>query len=108
LSRWALPLVCATGILFGQNVESIAGAQHRLGLIATRAIACFRAADSIQASLEARGLTLHPDIEVLRARLQAALDESDAAIAGNDAAKAGEALDRAQGLLEKFQAWVGG
>jgi hypothetical protein len=73
-----------------------------------RAIAYFRSADSIEANLEARGLALHPDFTVLRARLQSALDESDAAISRNDVAAAREALDRAQALLDKSAVRLGG
>ena len=53
-------------------------------------------------------MTLHPDIATLRARLEAALDQADAAIGRDDLAAANEALDIAQALLDKFAARLGG
>src|SRR5437764_12224927 len=104
--RFALLLACAAGIVAAQPPK--ADLQHRLGLVATRAIADFRSADSIAASLAESGMTLHPDIATLRARLEAALDQADAAIGRDDLAAANEALDIAQALLDKFAARLGG
>jgi hypothetical protein len=82
--------------------------RHRLGLVATRAIAYFRSADSIEENLKAQGAALHPDIVSLRLRLEAALDETDKAIDQCHPAVAGQALERAQALLDRFAARLGG
>src|SRR5215813_6468229 len=54
--------------------------ERRLALLATRAIANFRSADSIAANLNARGYFLHPQIVALRLRIEAALDEAQKAV----------------------------
>ena len=83
--------------------------RHRLGLVATRAIAYFRSADSIEENLKQQGAALHPDIVSLRLRLEAVLDETDKAIDRRcDPALAGKALERAQALLTWFAAPLGG
>lgn len=83
-------------------------AQRRLGLLATRAIANFRSADSIEANLNARGLSLHPQIVALRLRIEAALDEAQKAVDSADPAAANKALDSAQALLQHFIQRLGG
>jgi hypothetical protein len=83
-------------------------AQRRLGLLATRAIANFRSADSIEANLNERGLSLHPQISALRLRIEAALDEAQKAVDEADPAAANQALDRAQALLQRFIQRIGG
>lgn len=82
--------------------------RHRLGLVATRAIAYFRSADSIEENLKEQGATLHPDIVVLRLRLEAALDETEKATDRCELAIAGKALERARALLDRFAAKLGG
>jgi hypothetical protein len=82
--------------------------RHHLGLVATRAIAYFRSADSIEENLKAQGAALHPDIVSLRLRLEAALDETDKAIDQCHPAVAAQALERAQALLDRFGAKLGG
>ena len=83
-------------------------ARLRLGLLATRAIANFRSADSIEANLNTQGLSLHPQIVALRLRIEAALGEAQRAVDHGDAAAANEALDRAQGFLQRFIQQLGG
>ncbi len=83
-------------------------AKLRLGLLATRAIANFRSADSIEANLNAEGLSLHPQIVALRLRIEAALDEAQIAVDHGDPAAANEALDRAEALLHSYIQRVGG
>jgi hypothetical protein len=83
-------------------------AQRRLGLLATRAIANFRSADSIEANLNRRGQSLHPQIVALRLRIEAALDEAQKAIDQADPAAANEELDMAQALLQRFIQRLGG
>jgi hypothetical protein len=82
--------------------------RHRLGLVATRAIAYFRSADSIEENLKQRGAALHPDIVSLRLRLEAALDETDKAIDRCDPALAGKTLELAKALLDRYAAKLGG
>jgi hypothetical protein len=82
--------------------------RHRLMLIATRAVGYFMSSDSIEARLREEGLSLHPDIIVLRARLQGTLAEANAAIEQGDLAWAAEALDTAQALVDRFAAKLGG
>ena len=83
-------------------------AQKRLGLIATRAIANFQSADSIEANLNRHGQTLHPQTVALRLRIEAALDEAQKAIDEADPAAANEELDMAQALLQRFIQRLGG
>ncbi len=81
---------------------------HRLGLVATRAIAYFRSMDSIEENLEAMGLELNPDLVSLRKRIEDALDATDAAIDKNDAKSANESLDRAEALVKRLAQKLGG
>ena len=82
--------------------------RHRLTLVATRAIGYFMSADSIEASLRSEGLSLHPDIAVLRVRLETALDQTQAAIDRGDLVAAGQSVDLAQALVDRFAAKLGG
>jgi len=82
--------------------------RNRLGLVATRAIANFHSAESIEEHLRAEGQTLHPDLVRLRLNIESELDQADAAINHNDLACAAKALDRAQGFLDRFAARLGG
>ena len=82
--------------------------RHRLGLVATRAIANFRSMDSIEQNLEDMGLTLNAELIELRSRIEAALDETDEAIGHQDAKAANEALDQAEALLGKLAKRIGG
>jgi hypothetical protein len=95
----------------------VAGAQHssverelwlRFGQAATRAVANFRSADSIEQSLEMEGNTLHPTLLALKMRIEAALDESEAALNKGEMESAKEAIGRAEGLTDKFAKRLGG
>jgi uncharacterized protein HemX len=112
-------LLLALGVVSAQNAPSPQSpaqlqtkaqkdAQKRLGLIATRAIANFRSADSIEANLVSQGQTLHPQLITLRLRIEAALDEAQTAVNQNDTATAKEALDTAQALLDRYAQRLGG
>ena len=83
-------------------------AQLRLGLLATRALANFQSADSIEANLNRHGQTLHPQTVALRLRIEAALDEAQKASDESDTAAANEELDMAQALLQRFIQRLGG
>jgi len=91
-----------------QAEKSQKDARKRLGLVATRATANFRSADSIEANLNAQGHTLHPQLVALRLRIEAALDEAQKAVDHADPAAANEALDKAQALLQQFIQRLGG
>jgi hypothetical protein len=82
--------------------------RHRLVLIQTRAIAYFHSMDSIEERLRAEGMVLHPETVVLRVRLEAELGEARAALDQDDLPAAGEALNRAQALLDRLAAKLGG
>ncbi|HTS46688.1 MAG TPA: hypothetical protein VMH05_02025 [Bryobacteraceae bacterium] len=111
----ALALSCAPMLAQDQPVSSpvkpsaeMREVQHRLGLVATRAIGYFRSMDSIGESLEAMGLELNPDLVSLRVRIEAALDATDEAIDKNDAKKANDSLDRAEALVTRLAQKLGG
>ena len=114
-------LVLAAGVIYAQDAarqtvpapvqpktQVQKDAERRLGLIATRAIANFRSADSIEANLNREGHSLHPQIVALRLRIEAALDEAQKAIDQADPAAANEELDMAQVLLQRFIQRLGG
>jgi hypothetical protein len=82
--------------------------RRRFGQIATRAAANFHAADSIEQRLRAEGASLHPQLISLRLRIQSSLEESRAAMDSGDFDSANEALDRAQGFLDRFARRLGG
>lgn len=111
----ALVLACAPMLAQNQPAGSPAKpsaemreARHRLGLVATRAIAYFRSLDSIGENLEAMGLELNPDLVSLRARIEAALDATDEALGKNDAKRANESLDQADALVNRLAQKLGG
>jgi hypothetical protein len=91
-----------------QQTKAQKDAKKRLGLLATRAIANFKSADSIEANLSKHGQSLHPDLVALRLRIEAALDEAQTAVDKGEIADAKEALDNAQSLLERFAQRLGG
>ena len=82
--------------------------RHRLGLAATRAIANFHSADTIEEHLRAEGQSLHPELMRLRLNIESELDEADSAINRGDLTGAAKAIDRAQAFLDRFAARLGG
>ncbi len=76
--------------------------QRLFGLAATRAVAYFRSADSVEASLHEDGAVLHPQIVELRLKIEAALDEAQAAIDKSDFDTAKTAIQRAEAWLDRF------
>ena len=114
-------LILAIGVIYAQDAPRTQApapaqpktqpekdVQRRLGLIATRAIANFHSADSIEANLNESGLALHPQIVALRLRIEAALDEAQKAMDQANPTAANEALDRAQALLQRYIQRLGG
>jgi hypothetical protein len=108
---WAASLLTLAPV-FAQNppaqTPALKEARHRFDLVATRAVANFRSADSIEARLRADGATLNPQIIALRLRIEAALDETQADLDKGDVDSAKKATDRAEGLVEKFAHKLGG
>lgn len=91
-----------------QAAARLKDARHRFDMVATRAVANFRSADSIEDRLRADGATLHPQLIALRLQIERALDEAEAALNKGDVDTAKEATDRAEGLLERFARRLGG
>lgn len=94
--------------LVAQDRPTQRDTKRRFGQIASRAVANFRAADSIERRLNADGASLHPLLSALRTRVESSLEESREAMNGGDLAAANEALDQAQGFLDKFAKKIGG
>jgi ElaB/YqjD/DUF883 family membrane-anchored ribosome-binding protein len=103
----ALALV-VIGSLAAQGTAVEKEARLRFGQVATRAVAHFRAADSIEAGLREDGATLHPQLIELRLRIEAALDETQAAMDKGDFKAAKESIERAEALLDRFARRLGG
>jgi hypothetical protein len=117
-ARFALALAGFAGALLAQDT-SPAGvsakpsaatrqARHRLDLIATRAIANFRSLESIEANLNDLGLALHPQLVMLRLRIEGALNAAEDAIDAGDLTAASESLDQAEALLGRLASQLGG
>jgi outer membrane murein-binding lipoprotein Lpp len=103
----AIGAVVLAGIALAGEPD-LRGAKRRFMFVSTRAIANFRAVDSIEQRLRDRGLVLHPQLIALRLRIEAALDETDAALKASDLAGAGEAMARAEALLDRYAQSIGG
>lgn len=104
-------LLLLAGSLPGQDAVIPATARAlrlRFGNAATRALANFRSADSIEDNLRAHGNTLHPTLIALRLRIEAALDEGEAALNKGDLEASADSITRAEALVEKFGKKLGG
>jgi hypothetical protein len=115
--RFLVGLLLALGVIWAQDApgsrvpppaQPQEDTERRLSLLATRAIANFRSADSIESNLNARGHSLHPQVVALRLRIEAALEEAQKALDHADLAGANQALDSAQALLQRFIQRLGG
>ncbi len=108
----ALVLCCGPILAHSQPQPSSAAelreVRHRLGLVATRAIACFHSMDSIEANLEAMGMSLNSELVNLRTRIEGALDSADGSVEKGDAKAANDALDRAEALVGRLAQKLGG
>lgn len=103
----------AAGFLAAQQqpapeTPALREAKHHFDLVAIRASANFRSADSIDARLNEEGMVLHPRLAQLRMRIEAALSEARFQMDQHDYPAAEEALNRAQALLDRFAHEVGG
>ena len=83
-------------------------ARHRFNLAATRAAANFRSADSIEANLRTQDSTLHPQINALRFRIEAALDSAEQALKDSDVTAATDDTKQAEQMLDRFARLLGG
>jgi len=97
-------------VLFATSVQGAPESEIKLrfGQVATRAVANFRSADSIEGRLNAQGMTLHPQLIALRLRIESALDETEGDIRKGDLEAATEALTRASALVERYVRILGG
>ena len=103
--RFALVLL-ALASAFAQ--DPVREARQRLLLISTRAIANFRSAESIENRLVQEGMTLHPQLIALRARIEASLDDARDDLQAGRIKETNESLDRAQAWLDRFARRLGG
>jgi hypothetical protein len=96
--------------LFCATAQAAAASELPLhfGQVATRAIAYFRAADSVETRLRGQGVTLHPQLAGLRIRIEAALDATESALKQGDNARAEQTLLRAAALLDRYARSFGG
>lgn len=83
-------------------------AKLRFGHSATRATANFRVADTIEARLGEQGMSLHAQLIATRLRIEAALDQAQAALDKGDLETVNETLKRAEALLDRFARQIGG
>lgn len=80
----------------------------RFGQAATRAIAGFQSADSVDRRLRGHGNLLHPGVIAPRARIESALDECEAALRKTDFPSARQSIARAEALIDQFANKIGG
>jgi hypothetical protein len=81
--------------------------RHSFMLVSTKSVALFRAADTIEARLQADGSTLRPSTTALRLRLEHTLDQAEAAINKGDLTKADEHIKVADELATRFARRIG-
>jgi hypothetical protein len=102
-------MICALATtLAAQESTTLRAAKHHFDLVAIRASANFRSADSIDARLAEDGAVLHPRLVTLRMRIEAALSEARYEMDQHDYAASDEALTRAEALLDRFAKEIGG
>ena len=101
-------LASAAADLLAQDTTLQKEAKLRMMHTATRAIANFRAAESIEARLADQGATLHPQLIALRLRIEASLDMAQAALEKGELENVTESLERANALIERFARQIGG
>src|SRR5260370_21584193 len=82
--------------------------RERMQLISTRAFGNFRAAESVEYRLQQEGMTLHPQLIALRARVESALYDARDDLQAGRIKEANETLDRAQAWLDRFAHRMGG
>jgi hypothetical protein len=102
----AIPI--SLGVAAAQEQLTMKELKLEMGQTATRAVGNFRSADSIEANLRAQNAVLHPQLTALRLRVEAALDEAEAALERRDTVTAEKAITRARALLDQFARKIGG
>ena len=103
-----LSALCLMGPAIADDSAALKAARNRFGLVATRAVANFRSADSVEERLKAQGSSLHPSLIAMRLRIESALDKAEAALGKSDVKTAVEQIKLAEGLLDKFAHKLGG
>lgn len=98
----------ACGAALAQEPDGPREARNRFDLVATRAAAYQRSADSIEWRLNQEGATLHPEIVALRARIGAALNQARAALDHGDLKNADRAMTTAEALVDRLARRLGG
>lgn len=103
-------LIAAMALLPALRASDDALSQTRLrfGLVSTRALANFRAADSIVFNLRAQGLIPRASLTALRFTIEGALDRAEAALKDGDLEAARRAISRAEGALLRLAGELGG
>ena len=102
----AIPLLL--GAAAAQDTLTPLELKLRFGQVAARAVANFRAADSIAERLHADGFTLHPRLIALRLKIEAALDQTQAALDASDVQTANETVRKVEALVNRFARQIGG
>ena len=108
LRHLKVPVLLAAGSVAAFSATEAQETKLRFGHVATKAVANFRSADSIEERLRADGMTLHPQLVALRLRIESALDEIEEAIGKGELAAANETLVRASALVDRFARQIGG
>ncbi len=83
-------------------------ARERFDNVAASASGQFQSLDSIEARLKQDGLSLHPQLVTLRARIGASLDEAHRAIDRGDLKAANRAMKTAEELVQRLAHRLGG
>jgi len=103
-----LVVLCGCATAQDAKPAAIRDARHRLGLVATKAIANFRSLESIEANLAAMGIQVSPELLMLRQKIEHDLDATDAALVKQNVKAANDALDRAEALVSRLSRRLGG
>jgi hypothetical protein len=88
--------------------DELSAARERFEAIAASAAAQVNSLDSIEWRLNQEGMTLHPQLVALRARIGAALDAAHQAIDRGDVKSAGRSTALAEDLVERLARKLGG
>ncbi len=98
----------AAGLLGAEETPTQRETRHHIDLVAIRAAANFRSADSVDAHLREDGAVLHPRLTALHMRIEAALSEAHYEMEQRDYPAVEDALIRADALLDRFAQEIGG
>lgn len=105
-------LAVALAPLFAQGTRApqsaMDDAREQFDLVATRAAAYQRSAETIEARLNREGMTMHPQIIALRTRIGVTLDKARHALDMGDAKAANRAIKAADALVDRLAQKLGG